>query len=619
MGQKFYIAISVWFAIVVISLLWNVYATKEEAKDLVKLHAEALFSKDKATRLWAASHGGVYVPKSERTPPNPFLEHVKERDIVTPSGKELTLMNPAYMLRQMMKDYENVYGIKGHITSDIHFREETKPDNWELKALAEFKKGVTEFLEFSEINGKLHLRFMKPLFADETCLKCHANQGYKVGDLRGGVSLSIPMDEYLKTAQKSFWLVTLSHFIFLIVGLIGIYIIFKQVNKFLATKHKYELSLVEEREYLKHILDSQKHIVVINNGEDILDTNETFFKFFTQYKNLEEFHKEHKCVCEFFENNINGYIQKDMNGISWIDYLSANQNRNHKVLIKKDGKDYIFSIYLKHLLFEYGVRNIVVLYDITELELYQNHLEELVQIEVKKRREKEYLLVQQSKDLALNDLLINISHHWRQPLAGVLAMIDDIEEAYKYNELDAKYIAEFKESSRKLLINLSDTITNFYSIYKVDEVKEPFSIKEAFDIACSFVVEYFKSLNIKVSKEIDETLIINGNKKEFIQVILNILNNSKDIFIIRNIKTPIMKISVFKDINDIVVIEIWDNGGGLDENIKDKIFEPYFTTKHKTSGTGLGLFIVKSVIENRFFGSVSFENVENGAKFILRI
>ncbi len=117
---KIYIwtAFLVWTVIVGLSLGWNVFNTNQQTLQLVEKEARSNFDKDQAFRFWASAHGGVYVPVNERTPANPYLSHIEERDIVTPSGRQLTLMNPAYMLRQMMEEYGELYGVKGRIISE---------------------------------------------------------------------------------------------------------------------------------------------------------------------------------------------------------------------------------------------------------------------------------------------------------------------------------------------------------------------------------------------------------------------------------------------------------------------------------------------------------------------
>jgi len=191
-----------WTIIVGGFLLFGVFQIRHIQQEMVKNEARANFNKDQALRFWSATHGGVYVPATEETPPNPHLSHVKERDIKTPDGKALTLMNPAYMLRQTMEKYESLYGVRGHITSLKHFRPETAPDEWEKFALQEFERGAKEISEFIEMDGKPYYRYMSPMITKPGCLKCHGHQGYKVGDVRGGVSVTVPMTPYLTNQQR---------------------------------------------------------------------------------------------------------------------------------------------------------------------------------------------------------------------------------------------------------------------------------------------------------------------------------------------------------------------------------------------------------------------------------
>ena len=187
----FWVLIVIWTIIVICLLALDFLQIERVQREMAKIEARANFNKDQAFRFWAAKHGGVYVPINSRTPPNPFLSHVPERDITTESGKALTMMNPAYMLRQMMEEYEDLFGVRGHITSIKHYRPETAPDEWERSALMAFERGDKEVSEFTEIEGKPYLRLMQPMIAKKSCLKCHAKKDYKMGDVRGGVSISV--------------------------------------------------------------------------------------------------------------------------------------------------------------------------------------------------------------------------------------------------------------------------------------------------------------------------------------------------------------------------------------------------------------------------------------------
>lgn len=187
----------VWTAIIGGFLAWDASLSQDHAEQLARNEARLHFNKDLTFRKWATSHGGVYVPVDARTPPNPGLAQLPERDIVTPSGKKLTLMNPAYMMRQLMNDFGEMYGSKGKLTSLNPINPDNAPDAWEKAALQRFEHGEREVAEFTEIGGRKFLRQMGALLVEQGCLKCHDKQGYKVGDVRGGISISVPLQPFL--------------------------------------------------------------------------------------------------------------------------------------------------------------------------------------------------------------------------------------------------------------------------------------------------------------------------------------------------------------------------------------------------------------------------------------
>jgi len=213
--------ITLWSLAFVVFLSFNIHRVIVMTRKIAESQARSQFHKDQAFRFWASSHGGIYVPVSEQTQPNPYLNHLEEQNIQTPSGKALTLMNPAYMVRQMNELYSHLYGIDGHITSLKPLRPQNKPDQWEREALIEFEQGTKEAFEFTEIKGAPFLRLMQPMVTKESCLKCHRHQGYKVGDIRGGVAISLPLtDLYYERnysilmqfiSMGSFWVLKVSN------------------------------------------------------------------------------------------------------------------------------------------------------------------------------------------------------------------------------------------------------------------------------------------------------------------------------------------------------------------------------------------------------------------------
>lgn len=187
------LALLLWTGTVAGSLWWNGQTLHQQSLELAKTGALSNINKDMAFRMWAASHGGVYVPPDEKTPPNPYL-HVPDRDVVTNEGKALTLVNPAYMLRQVMEENSRLFGVKGHITSLQLTNPINRPDVWERAALESFQQGVKEVTATVDIDGKPYLRVIQPMLMEKSCLKCHADTEVKVGGVRGGISVAVPLE-----------------------------------------------------------------------------------------------------------------------------------------------------------------------------------------------------------------------------------------------------------------------------------------------------------------------------------------------------------------------------------------------------------------------------------------
>ncbi len=212
-----------WSVLVGYSLNWNIDNLYQEQYNLALLEAKANWNKDQAFRHWANKHGGVYVKPTAKTPPNPYLAHVKKRDVETTDGVKLTLMNPAYMLRELTTEYEDTYGVKGKITGKLTLNPINKPDPWELTVLDRFEREeIKEVYEQTLIDGKPFMRYMKPMFMVEGCVKCHGILGFKDGDLRGGVSVSIPMAHYLNAAEETVRSMFITHATVWVCGVIGL-------------------------------------------------------------------------------------------------------------------------------------------------------------------------------------------------------------------------------------------------------------------------------------------------------------------------------------------------------------------------------------------------------------
>jgi len=605
--------ITIWTLLVVASLSWNIYATIEHTLKLAIKEATALFNKDKAFRFWGASHGGVYVPPTNSTMPNEFLAHIPDRDIESLDGKKLTLMNPAYMVRQMMETYEDIYGVKGHITSDIHFRDETKPDNWELKALQAFKEGKNELIEIEDIEGKPYLRLMQPLYADKSCLKCHAFQGYKEGDLRGGVSLSLPMKPYYETQLATIAYLVVSHLFILLIGVFAIKRVSKRLQKEIIEKERSVAKLNETKNYLRYLLDSQPNIVIINDGHKIIDGNRAFLEF-TGFASIREFRAKYECICDLFEEREDAsYITKEREGVSWVEYIRANEGRSFKALIMKDGKEYRFKINLVYLEMDHKDRNIVTLTDITDIELLNLNLEAKVDEEVNKRRAQEESMIEQSHLAQMGEMLTMIAHHWRQPLNAAVLSVQILQDYYYEGELTKERVDKAVDTVVKRLTELSNTISLLSNLTKKQREARVFQAGKALKNICELSTSELLRYDIKVETDIEEGIELFGSTAFFTQIVTHLLKNAQEALMDNESSQKMIKISFKKDDKKAYLI-VADNGGGIDGKIMPKIFDPFFTGKNLPSKVGLGLYVVKKLMEQKFQGSVEIRNIIGGTE-----
>lgn len=194
--SKIFIIVGVtWTFFIALMIVYLTYQKYQQVQALALLEAKTSTNKDIAYRKWVATHGGVYVPITKETQPNPYLK-VKNRDLNTTSGVQLTLINPAYALRQMTEQYSELYGIKSHLSSDKFINPKNSPDTWEKKSLHTLLLTKQEVYEFHTVNDKKYLSYMTPFFVKEECMKCHGEQGYSIGDIRGALTITLPMDRY---------------------------------------------------------------------------------------------------------------------------------------------------------------------------------------------------------------------------------------------------------------------------------------------------------------------------------------------------------------------------------------------------------------------------------------
>ena len=269
----------------------------------------------------------------------------------------------------------------------------------------------------------------------------------------------------------------------------------------------------------------------------------------------------------------------------------------------------------------------------------QEYLEKKVEQEVQKRRQNERLMMQQSKMAAMGQMMSAIAHQWRQPLNTIAIFVQDFEDSFKHGELDEAYVRDLVQQSMKQINFMSKTIDDFKNFFKPDKDEVVFELcKETANSTSLLGVQLTRSgieLIIEFNgkrvqytdfesfeTEIDTKIYVKGFPNEFKQVLLNLVQNARDAVTDcmeedHSVK-GIIEVSV-KERDGLATVSVTDNGTGIQKEIAERIFEPYFSTKEEGKGTGVGLYMSKIIIEQNMRGRLYFENLNPGTRFIVEL
>jgi len=381
--------------------------------------------------------------------------------------------------------------------------------------------------------------------------------------------------------------------------------IFYPIEKDIKTKTK---ALVDEKNYANLITQANTNaIIVVDQNFDILTFNKSAEKIFG-------YSKEEMLYTKLLDDRIipKQYLKKHIEGLKR--FMNSGVLKNKDITFELEGKNKNGNIFPIRVSF--GI-------DISE---HQKIVVANIQ-DISDEKEKDSLIIQQSRLAAMGEMIGNIAHQWRQPLSAISTLASGAKLRHKNSMLSDEELYETLDKIKEHTKYLSNTIDDFRNFFSRNKEESIFDLNTTVDKSYSLVEASYNSNKIKVYKDICKNPInIKGRDSELSQVILNILNNAKDILIE---KTPENKIVYIKSyMNDKYgYIEIYDNGGGIPEDIKLKIFDPYFTTKHQSKGTGIGLFMSNKIISQHFEGELIGENEEFtvgdetyfGAKFSIKI
>ncbi len=237
--------IAAWTILIIGFIVFGIHGSQKKIEEEARIQAGTFFEQNLVYERWMASHDGVYVPVTDTFKPNPYLI-TPNRDLTATNGIKLTLLNSTWMTRLVFEllNKQTTLPIINHVTSRKYLNPANKPDEWEEKALISFDKGQSEMSDIKVINDQPYMRFMKPIVTEKGCLKCHGHQGYKVGDIRGGISVSVPMKPYYDALSAEKRSVVISYLAFWAIGM-GFILVFtgkvsRQQKKIIESKDDLE-------------------------------------------------------------------------------------------------------------------------------------------------------------------------------------------------------------------------------------------------------------------------------------------------------------------------------------------------------------------------------------------
>jgi len=260
------------------------------------------------------------------------------------------------------------------------------------------------------------------------------------------------------------------------------------------------------------------------------------------------------------------------------------------------------------------------------LQNINKNLADIVQEEVQKNKEKDKVMFEQSKMAAMGEMIGNIAHQWRQPLSLISTVASGLIFKKDMGVFKEEELIENLDKIVHTTQFLSHTIDDFRNFFKKDKEKTRFNIKSVIKTNLDLISASIDKNNINIKTELLD-IEIYGYHNELIQALINIINNAKDAFIEQNIQHKRYIIIETKTIEKNIIISIQDNANGIPQDIMNKIFEPYFTTKHKSQGTGIGLYMTQEIIVKHMHGKLNVKNnnftIENqeytGALFTIQI
>lgn len=570
-----------WTVLLFTLLGFESYESWQRLIVIARTEAATAFEKDLLYHTWNASHGGVYAPINALTQPNPYLSHIPERDVTTPSGRRMTLVNPTDMIRQVYKLGGKGNRPVGHIISLSPIHPGYAPDSWEAQSLKRLEKGRDEVSSVELINGERSMRLMRPLKLEERCRQCH--EGHAKGDILGGFSISLPLQPLWEVLRES---IRDELVIFGLLWLAGLGMVYagsvQLLRKIDDTQSERKLAQSKlETAYgtMRDIIDNAPFGIFLVNEDGALEyVNPAMLTI--AGNTYEEFTSLNAFTLPSYEKI--GLSEKIRRGIKG-DYFQMNAVKftpslGHKTTIRN---------FTGIPLSESGMRKVLLIVeDVTERTRLEDQLRQAQKMEV------------------IGQFAGGIAHDFNNILTGIIG----------YGTLMRMKMAEDDPSIPNLtqMLALSDKAAGLtrsllaFSRKQVMELK-PLAVNEAVE-GLQKILSRLIGEDIEVSVTLSpENPIVMADKGQIEQVLMNLATNARDamphggtLFLstgCMEIDDVFIKVHRYGNAGRYGLLTVADTGAGMEEMVRERIFEPFFTTKEVGRGTGLGLSMAYGIIK----------------------